>query len=269
MIEEKAFNWQISGHSRQLELLSKALTSERLAHAYVFAGPESVGKKTVARRLAEHLLCEFSNACGQCGQCKTLSAGSNPDYIEILSEDVIKIEAVRDLSYKLSLKPYSGKKKFAVIDNAHLLTTEAANSLLKILEEPKDHTIMVLVTSSPHSLLPTITSRAQKINFGPLPDHNFVSDSEKAQNQLRQEWFEQFQTQPLGRRLVLATELAEQETPDLLKTINFWLKSLQTELRQDPTSELVKKIKEVSKIYRLIQQNVNTKLALTNLMAST
>lgn len=269
MAEQSVFNWKISGHSRQLDLLSRAVAGNRLAHAYIFAGPEQVGKKTVARQLTQHLLCDFATACGQCAQCKTLAAGSNPDYIEVPSDSSIKIETVRDLSYKLSLMPYSGRQKIAVIDNAHLMTNEAANSLLKILEEPKDRTLIILVTSSPHLLLPTIVSRSQKINFGPQTEQEYISDSEKQHNATRQEWFEKFQSESLGNRLVLAAQLAEQDGSDLVKTIYHWLGQLQISLRQNPTQATANRIREVSKAYRLLQQNANPKLTLVNLMAST
>ena len=290
---ETNINWNIVGHAKQRALLERALNSNRLAHAYVFAGPDQVGKRSVARKLAQGMLCDQANACGNCISCKTFSAGSNPDYTEISADGAIKIESIRELAYKMSLKPYAGKFKICVIDDSHNLTVEAANSLLKILEEPKDHTIMLLVTDNPHKLLPTISSRAQKINFGQVEDAEFTEwlkqnnlsetdlthtgrpghaiaisqDSEaKEKNGLRLETFNKFTDSTLGEKLVLASELAEQETSELKKTFDYWMRYLQNSLRSDPTSQTVKKIKGLMRAQRLLDQNVNTKLLLSELM---
>jgi DNA polymerase III delta' subunit len=263
-----AFNWQITGHERQRGLLERALGAGRLAHAYVFAGPAQSGKRAVAKRLAQFMLCESGNACGTCMQCKNFAAGSNADYLEISGVDSIKIETIRDLSYKMSLKPYSGRHKVAVIDDSHNLTTEAANGLLKILEEPKPQTMMILVTHNPHRLLPTILSRAQKIGFGPLVDQAArISDDEAmTKEQQSRESFRRFVSETAGGRLVLATELAEQETPELRSTFDRWLSYLQDKLRQDPSADTMSRIKGLMRAQRLLDQNVNSKLLLSELM---
>jgi DNA polymerase III delta prime subunit len=267
MDAELAFNWQITGHERQRGLLERALGAGRLAHAYVFAGPAQSGKRTVAKRLAQFLLCESGKACGNCMQCKNFTVGSNADYLEISGDGAIKIEAIRDLSYKMSLKPYSGRHKIAVIDDSHNMTIEAANGLLKILEEPKPLTMMILVTHNPHRLLPTILSRSQKISFGPLANGPFnISQDARTQEQESQESFNRFILNSVGERLVLALELAEQETPGLKKTLDHWLGYLQTSLRQDPAPNTVTRIKGLMRAQRLLDQNVNPKLLLSELM---
>ncbi len=296
MESEKVFNWQIKGHQNQLELLEKALKEDKLAHAYVFSGPAQVGKRTLARRLAQFLLCEKSTACDSCIHCRTLSAGSNADYLEISVDDSIKVENVRDLGYKLSLKPYAGAYKVAVIDNAHNLTIEAANALLKVLEEPKPHTLMILITDNANRLLPTITSRAQKMNFGPLDDESFANwlsernlpqpdpsfagrpgyvmtfheaeDAEARQTEQRQN-FENFYSGSLGNKLLLAANLAEQETPEIKNTLNYWLHHLERKLRESPDYKLAQKIKGLLKAQRQLEQNVNSKLLLSELMVAT
>ena len=295
MASESISHWNIIGHSKQLGLLERARQANRLAHAYIFAGPAQVGKKTIARKLAQSMLCETNNACGSCATCKTFLAGSNPDYIEITSSDAIKIESIRDLAYKMALKPYSGKHKIAVIDDSHNLTIEAANSLLKLLEEPKDHTFLILITDNPHRLLPTISSRAQKINFGQVEDDVYAAwltannlletdlsrsgrpghaisvsqDPEaKAKNIYRQTAFNKYNEAKLGDRLVLASELAEHETSEIKNIFDYWMGYLQSSLRSNPTSETVKKIKGLMRAQKLLDQNVNTKLLLSELMVT-
>jgi DNA polymerase III delta' subunit len=269
MASESALNWQITGHDRQRELLSRALGGGRLAHAYVFAGPAQVGKRATARRLAQFMLCEAGSGCGDCIQCKNFTAGSNADYVEISGEDAIKIESIRELSYKMSLKPYSGRHKIAVIDNSHNLTVEAANGLLKVLEEPKPQTLMILVTHNPHRLLPTILSRAQKIGFGALADDALARTEEAMQEEAgNRETFRRFMSDSAGERLVLAAELAERETPELKFTLDRWLGYLQAILRQDPSTGTVTRVKGLMRAQRLLEQNVNAKLLLSELMAS-
>lgn len=267
MASELAFNWQITGHERQRDLLTRALNAGRLAHAYVFAGPAQSGKRTTAKRLAQFMLCESGDACGVCVQCKNFAAGSNPDYLEISGDEAIKIEVIRDLSYKMSLKPYSGRHKIAVIDNAHNMTVEAANGLLKVLEEPKPQTLIILVTHNPHRLLPTILSRSQKIGFGPLADPpDGLSEELAARELLSRDLFQRFISRSPGERLVLAAEMSEQETPELKDTLDRWLGFLQTTLRLDPNPSTMGRIKGLMRAQRLLDQNVSAKLLLSELM---
>ncbi|MBX4187715.1 MAG: DNA polymerase III subunit [Candidatus Doudnabacteria bacterium] len=296
MDSKQALNWQIKGHDKQRELLELAMRNNKLAHAYVFTGPQQIGKKTIGRRLAQFLLCEIDSACDSCINCKTLTAGSNADYIEISSDETIKIENIRNLSYKLSLKAYSGKYKVALIDNAHNMTIETSNALLKVLEEPKPDTLIILITDNANRLLPTINSRVQKINFGPLDDKEFsqwlsefkldepdpsfagrpgyvisLSQDEQAssQNKANSSYFQNFISGSLGQKLVMVSELAEQETPDLKVLLNHWLHHLENRLRQNPDGNLIQKIKGLMKAQRLLEQNVNSKLLLSELMVTT
>jgi DNA polymerase III subunit gamma/tau len=269
MAPESALNWQVKGHARQLSLLERAFATNRLAHAYVFSGPEGMGKRTIARRLANFMVCQLGTACGNCIECKTFSVGSNADYIEVPGAEAIKIEAVRDLSYKMALKPYGGKHKVLIIDDAHNLTTEAANALLKMLEEPKPQTMMVLVTSNPHRMLPTILSRAQKIGFGPLEAGTLTKSEDELQSERgARESFSRFSNSKTGDRLVLAAEIAEQEVPDVKRLLDKWLSYLQESLRQEPAPITVQKIKGVMRAQRLLDQNVNTKLLLSEMMVA-
>lgn len=278
-------DWNIAGHKRQLEFLEQIINKNRLAHAYVFAGPDGVGKKMVAKRLAMALLGEGNPNAFQ------------PDLLEIDGRNGIKIEQIRDLIYKLSLKAYMAKYKVAVIDAAHNLTDEAQNALLKSIEEPKSNTIIILVTSAPDRLKKTILSRAQKINFGGvdfpeyqhlLPkklsdeqkrliqdfasekpgfalkislDEAFLSLLGKVERQLRE-----FLSDDHSKRLVLVNELAESEPEELLQTLDLWQNRLESDLKTRPVKISAARITQVNEARSLLNQNINTKLTLTNLM---
>lgn len=147
----------IIGHQKQLAFLRDSLKAEKASHAYLFSGPAKIGKKTLALFWLTELL----------------QKNNHPDLVLVNSEqgeDEIKIAKIRDLIWKLSLKPHSADFKAALVDDAHLMNTEAQNALLKTLEEPKGSTFIFLVTDRPEYLLPTIVSRVQTVKFYPLSD---------------------------------------------------------------------------------------------------
>lgn len=173
----------IIGHNEQVEHLIKAYRSDRLAHAYLFYGPDGIGKKSVARALAQYIFCENkdlpaesgqkrdhdSDSCSHCAPCRKISADNHPDLIAILPEkSVIKIDMIRELQHKLNFGKYDAKYKFCIIDEADKIRVEAANALLKTLEEPAKDTVIILVTAKINTLLPTIISRCQKVRFNPI-----------------------------------------------------------------------------------------------------
>lgn len=142
------------GHEKQLKFLKQSAEKDRLSHAYLFSGPEKVGKKAVALELASQLHCSFPDL---------ILMEPNPESGEI------EIGQVRDLIWKLSLKPYAAPLKVAIINLAQTMNQESQNCFLKTLEEPKKDTLLILISEYPKSLLPTILSRCQIINFQPLP----------------------------------------------------------------------------------------------------
>ncbi len=254
----------ISGHKRQLEFLKKALESGKLAHAYTFAGPEGVGKKMIAKALALELLgapssvaeATSSPARGE----ENLKNIFLPDLLEINPEGEIKIEQIRELTYKLSLKPYSAPYKVAIIDSAENMTTEAANALLKTLEEPKSYTVIFLITSNPSRLPKTILSRTQKISFGLV---------KKQELEQPDEFFETFKSGKLEEKLIAAYEIADLETAEIKGLLQSWLRRLQAGLESNASKQLANQISQVSQAYKYLEQNVNSKLLLTNLMIKT
>lgn len=147
----------ILGHKKQWQFLKKSAEINKISHAYLFSGQEHLGKKKTALEFASLLL------------GKDVENNHHPDLILIRAEEKeIQIGQIRDLIWKLSLKPYSAPLKVAIVDQAHLMNQESQNCFLKTLEEPKDKTLIILITEYPETLLPTILSRCEQIKFYPL-----------------------------------------------------------------------------------------------------
>lgn len=161
------------GHQKQWQFLEKSAELGKLPHALLFCGQEQLGKKTLAVEFAKFLNCQSKNKrpCHVCRNCQDIEKGIFPDFIFIepiaLAKE-IQIFQIRELIKKLSLHSYLSSFKIAVLNNAHLMTREAQNAFLKLLEEPKGKTILILITEYPETLLSTIISRVQKINFFPV-----------------------------------------------------------------------------------------------------
>lgn len=242
--------WTVAGHQRQLKFLENVLAEDHLAHGYLFAGPEGVGKRTIALELSAELL-----------NTEIKENFFHPDFFEIDGKDGIKIEQIRELTYKLSLRPYSAKYKVAIIDHAEEMTLEAANALLKSLEEPKSYTVIILITSNPNKLPKTILSRVQKINFGLVPGQEITPRSEDN--------FEIFSNKDLPERLILASNIAEKETEEIKDILISWLLRLSKELRSKPTIKIKNKIDQINQALKGLEMNSNSKLLMTNLILNT
>ncbi len=168
----------ILGQERVLNYLKAALGRGRLAHAYLFLGPEGVGKESVARALAGALNCaaplEDGDACGVCPSCKRLTAGTHPDFQVIAPTSEgrtpqIKIEQIREFRRVTNYPPVAGGWRVALVKPAEALNDAAANSLLKTLEEPPPQHLLILTAGVEADLFPTVVSRCQKLSFTPLP----------------------------------------------------------------------------------------------------
>ena len=143
-----------------------------MAHAYLFSGPRGVGKTTIARLIAKGVNClnlkENGEPCNECKNCKAINEGRFSDLIEIDAASNRSIDEIRSLKEKINYQPVEGLKKVYIIDEAHMLTKEAFNALLKTLEEPPAHVIFILATTELEKILPTIISRCQRYDFKPL-----------------------------------------------------------------------------------------------------
>jgi len=191
----------IIGQDRPVNILKGCIAKERIPHALLFAGDEGIGKRLTAINFAKALNClgvtgevlqepdnflfdvpgtehdgaeqkTETDACDKCPSCKKIASGNHPDIFIIGPEGdggQITVQAIRQLEESLSYKPFEGRWKIAIIDDADRLNQSAANAFLQTLEEPSAQSILILISSRPDLLLPTIRSRCQMISFSPLP----------------------------------------------------------------------------------------------------
>ncbi len=158
----------IIGQKHITQTLINAISLNRISHAYIFSGPRGVGKTTTARILAKSLNCvkgPTPHPCNKCERCIRITDGYSMDVIEIDGASNRGIDDIRDLRNKVKFAPAEGKYKVYIIDEVHMLTTEAFNALLKTLEEPPSHVIFIFATTNPHKIPSTILSRCQWFNF--------------------------------------------------------------------------------------------------------
>lgn len=168
----------IRGHDRIVEELRRNMAQGRFPHAFLFVGPEGIGKKSFARTLAQALLCERRDEialdpCGECPSCRQITAGMHPDLLLVeRPEDKheLPISIIRQLCLDLGLKPMHGTRRVAIVDDADDLNEEAANAFLKTLEEPPPGSVLIMIGTSPELQLDTIVSRCRVIRFDPLPE---------------------------------------------------------------------------------------------------
>lgn len=157
--------------------LTNALETGRIAHAYLFAGPRGTGKTSTAKILAKAVNCEHGptpNPCNECQNCVRINDGTSMDVFEIDAASNRGIDEIRDLREKVAFAPVNGRYKVYIIDEVHMLTTEAFNALLKTLEEPPPHVIFILATTEPHKIPATIHSRCQRFDFRRVTDADIV-----------------------------------------------------------------------------------------------
>jgi DNA polymerase-3 subunit delta' len=213
----------VVGHAPTCGRLASAARRNRLPHAYLFAGPDGIGKFAVARALATYLACDAADddACGTCSGCLGANREAHPDLVVVRRQDgaaEIKIDQVRELQRRLRLHPVRARHKVAIFDEAHRLNLAAQNALLKTLEEPPGATLLILVASNVGSLLPTVLSRCQRVNFFPLPDDAverlLVERHEVAPDQARD--LASFAGGSVGEALIFRTELIERARTELL-----------------------------------------------------
>jgi DNA polymerase-3 subunit gamma/tau len=162
--------------------LITAINTSRISHAYLFAGTRGTGKTTVARILAKCLNCEkgiTTTPCGKCTLCKTISNGTCVDVIEMDGASNRGIDEIRNLCERVMYPPASGKYRVYIIDEVHMLTTEAFNALLKTLEEPPPYVIFIFATTEPHKIPDTIVSRCQRFDFRRISVKNIVKQLKK------------------------------------------------------------------------------------------
>jgi DNA polymerase III subunit delta' len=173
------------GHEQQFHWFENAIASSRLASSFLFVGPDGIGKRTFARLIAKSLLCQHGKGvqlapCGVCEDCAQVDANTHPDLVQVCKppeKAFIPIELLigerekrnrEGLCHDISLRPFSGQRRVAILDDADAMNTEGANALLKTLEEPPPNSLLILIGTSLQRQLPTIRSRCQSIIFKPL-----------------------------------------------------------------------------------------------------
>lgn len=239
---------QFEGQTQAVNLLQQAIRNDRVGHAYLFAGPNGVGKKAVAFHMAKALFCQEQDgdSCGRCVLCRRIENGNHSD-VHFLAPDgaLIKIGQIRDLQKEFAYRAKESKQKIYIIEQVDTMTPEAANSLLKFLEEPVSRIVAILLTDKPHAVLPTILSRCQQIRFVSPPP-------ERIAQQLTQEGInasaariasqlsvsmDQARELCQSKAFALAQNVVIQLTQDLVKssntpwlTMNDWIR--EEELRQ-------------------------------------
>ncbi len=168
----------IIGQEEIVKTLKGSIEAGRIAHAHIFSGPGGVGKMTVALAFARALLClagtEF-DGCGKCSNCQRVELGNHPELLVIKPKGTsVKLIQIKEMSSGLQFGPKEGAWAVRIIDDADAMTPEAANSLLKILEEPLPGVVFILLTSRPQAILPTVLSRCQQQHFRPLSRQQLI-----------------------------------------------------------------------------------------------
>jgi len=163
----------IYGHEKKIEIFRKTLEQKRTAHAYLFSGIPSIGKRTLAVEFVRALNCEKSDllhdACGECVSCRKILRQSHPDIFYVEAEgQFVRIDAIREIQERMKCKPLEARRRAFIIDDADKMNDQAANALLKILEEPSMANLLILITARPYAMPATIISRCQHIRFNPL-----------------------------------------------------------------------------------------------------
>jgi DNA polymerase-3 subunit delta' len=240
----------IIGHRRIVSLLSRAIAHNRLPPSLLLAGPAGIGKRRVAMGVAATVNClqpretpELErDACGECTSCRRIARGVHPDVILIEPGDsgTIKIEQVRDVIDRAGYRPFEGRRRVVVIDEADALVAPAQNALLKTLEEPPSASVFILVSSMPDALLATVLSRCPKLRFGPLSPQEvadvLVRDHEYSESDARAAAVDADGS--IGRAL-------ESEAADLTEAREAAQRILEQAARTGDPSRLVDSVKDI------------------------
>lgn len=170
---------EIIGHQENINTLLKAVQFGKVAHAYLFVGTDGVGKNTTAQAFAKSLLCEqplAGQSCNHCKSCRQFSSDNHPDFYTVVpSGATIKLEQIHQIQKSVGYRSYQGGRQVYIIRQCDVMTLEAANALLKTLEEPQGNTVFILTSSRPYALLPTILSRCQQFWFKPMAVSEIVA----------------------------------------------------------------------------------------------
>ena len=165
---------EVVGQEYIIKTLINAIKNNKIAHAYLFAGPRGTGKTTIAKLFAKAINCEhFENeACDECSSCLAFKENNHPDIIELDAASNNSVDDIREIIEQVPYAPMLGKYKVYIIDEVHMLSASAFNALLKTLEEPPAHVVFILATTDPQKIIPTVLSRCQRYNFSKISIFN-------------------------------------------------------------------------------------------------
>jgi DNA polymerase-3 subunit delta' len=163
----------IYGHEKKIEIIRRTLAKKRTGHAYLFSGIPAIGKRTLALEFIKALNCEkmdsLQDSCGECVSCRKIRRDSHPDVFFVEADgQFIRINSIREIQERVKCKPMEAARRAFIIDDADKMNEQAANALLKILEEPSVSNLLILVTARPYAMPQTIISRCQHMRFNPL-----------------------------------------------------------------------------------------------------
>lgn len=301
------YNWNIVGHEETLKFLESDIASGNLAQAYLFVGPNQLGKFTIARKMANILQCE-NNYCHQCSVCSEIKKEIHPDTTIIKNDgESLKIELIREVINKVNMTSQS-RHGVVLIESIERLTTEAANALLKTLEEPAPGVIFILTTDNVKSILPTILSRSRIVNFHLCSEVSIMNHLQKSfpgedESLLRQAgllslgkpgkaiafledramltYFQSlydtassmFLEESVTRKFQYVESILEKEfmVNDFLDVLEHvsrtrLLDSVENKITNDAQKALIRLIKEIQTVRDYLTKNINSKLALENLL---
>ena len=231
----KKDNWGLLGHEWAVDLLRKQVLDENVEHTYLLTGPPSIGRTTLALRFAQALNCEkpleSGDACRICDSCKLIDKNEYSDLVVIQSEyegAQLKIKKIREIMLWLSLKPYQGNFRVAIFRRFQEANTNTMNALLKTLEEPPKHALLILVADTPEQLLPTITSRCEILRLR-------TPSLETLENFMQQNGCDPDEARLLAHISAGRTgyALRLKNSPDFLKLRSKWLDDLEMLLPAD------------------------------------
>jgi len=219
-------NWDLLGHDWAVDLLREHVVKGRLRHAYLFTGPQGVGRRTLALRLAQAINCPQppspGEPCRTCRTCKQIEQMQHPDLSIVQAEvegGTLKVEQVRELQRSLSLTPYEARYRVAILLRFEEANPSASNALLKTLEEPAPQVVLILTAESAEALLPTIVSRCEVLRLRPSPVEQ-VSQALQARPGMTAEQADLLAHIAAGR---VGYALRLSETPELLEQRRAWL----------------------------------------------
>lgn len=296
------YNWKIIGHKKQLELIEEDIKNNKISHAYLIGGPSSIGKFSIAKMFTNILQCP-NNLCHECPTCIQIQKGSHADTIMLDNDDEsIKIEQIRGIIARLNMTKQSNCK-ILLIKGAERLTLEAANCLLKTLEEPPPDTIIIMTTDNVRALLSTIISRVRLIKLNSFSQKFLTKNLQELYPDTDEETIEQvcslslgksgkaikllddsallasyrsmynmlcefLENKPIDKKFKMVEEVLS-EGGNVTEFLDVFTHLVRSRLHQEKSSHLLDLLSSIEETRSLLKRNVNARLALENLILKT